>query len=137
MGWVNGNTTLWERWPDWSDHPGTINHAWSGGPLTLLSQEVAGIRPLEPGWKSIAIRPAPGSLTQFSAGVDSPLGEVRIEARKNGTEWSVELAVPEGATASADFSALGVGDVPSMIESGVWTFRFTCIVPKGVESVYV
>jgi len=133
----NKNTTLWERWPDWSDHPGTINHAWSGGPLTLLSQVVAGIRPLSPGWETISICPAPGALKQFSASVDSPQGEVRIIAKKDKLDWSVELTVPERATVSADFSALGVGETPAVIESGVWTFIFSGLVEKGAEYVYV
>jgi hypothetical protein len=34
-------TTLWEHW---DITQGTINHGWSGGPLTLLSQYVAGVR---------------------------------------------------------------------------------------------
>lgn len=39
-------TTLFEGWGIGPDGfgGGTINHAWSGGPLTLLSQKVCGCR---------------------------------------------------------------------------------------------
>ena len=121
----NQNSTLWERWPDWSEHPGTINHSWSGGPLTLLSEHVAGIRPLEPAWERFSFSPRPGSLTQFSASVDSPHGEIRIVAEQSpSSDWTVEVVVPEGTIASADFSALGEGDAPATILPGTWVFQF-------------
>jgi alpha-L-rhamnosidase len=121
----NENSTLWERWPEWSKHPGTINHSWSGGPLTLLSEVVAGIRPLEAGWKRFSLYPCPGALTQFAASVSSPCGEIRISAQKSELEWTVEVKVPDGAVATADFSYLGDGEVPGTIRSGSWTFTVT------------
>ncbi len=41
-------TTLWEGWKYNDDKfgGGTINHAWSGGALTILSQYVCGISPV-------------------------------------------------------------------------------------------
>jgi hypothetical protein len=121
----NRNSTLWERWQEWSQHPGTINHSWSGGPLTLLSEIVAGIRPLEAGWKRFSLYPCPGALTQFAASVSSPCGEIRLAAQKSGLEWTVEVTVPDGAGATADFSCLGDGEVPDSIRPGSWTFTVT------------
>ena len=45
-----GCTTLWEGWGIGKAGfgGGSVNHAWSGGTLTLLSQYVAGIRPTKP-----------------------------------------------------------------------------------------
>ena len=40
---AHSHTTLWEDWRIGGSGGGTINHAWSGGPLTALSQYVAGI----------------------------------------------------------------------------------------------
>ena len=34
---------LWEYW----DKGGTLNHAWSGGPLITMSKYIAGIKPLD------------------------------------------------------------------------------------------
>lgn len=119
----NGNSTLWERWPEWSKHPGTINHSWSGGPLTLMSERVAGIRPLEPGWTCFAIRPQPGMLRDISASLLVPQGEIRLEAVKIGRRWQVRVSVPEGTVARPDFSALGTADVPDELPAGVWEFK--------------
>ena len=46
-------TTLWEGWGIGSKGfgGGSYNHAWSGGPLTILSQYFAGISPLKPAFK--------------------------------------------------------------------------------------
>jgi alpha-L-rhamnosidase len=134
----NGNSTLWERWPEWSEHPGTINHSWSGGPLTLLSEQMAGIRPLEPGWKRFAVAPRPGSLNAFAASVALPQGEMRLAAEKAGNQWFVTVQIPEGTAASPDFSALGLGDVPDELSCGVWKFEIRVQNPvMEKEPVYV
>ncbi len=130
----NENTTLWERWPDWSEHPGTINHAWSGGPLTLLSEKVAGIGPLEPGWSRFAVCPAPGNLSQISTSVVVPQGKIKLEAQKTDEEWRVELRVPEGAVAVVDWSALG-GEGTEDIFAG--THWFLICAAKAAGAVYV
>jgi hypothetical protein len=119
----NKNSTLWERWPDWSEHPGTINHAWSGGPLTLLSEEVAGIRPLEAGWKRFSICPTPGTLTELSASVGIPQGEISIKAHKDTLGWTLEVCAPEGTVAVTDFSRLGTSCVPVEIQPGTRIFK--------------
>ena len=55
-------TTLWEDWRIGGAGGGSINHGWAGGPLTLLSQYVAGVQPLEAGWKTFIIKPQLGTL---------------------------------------------------------------------------
>jgi len=91
-------TTLWEGWDigsaKWGG--GTYNHAWSGGGLTLLSQDVAGIEPIEAGYTSVRIRPRLGPLNQVSATVDTPLGLLRVRVEKRGGEVEVEYSAPEG-----------------------------------------
>jgi hypothetical protein len=101
----NENSTLWERWPEASDHPGTINHSWSGGPLTLLSGFVAGIRPLEPGWNQIMIQPRPGSLTRLDCSTKVPQGWIQFRADLVGNAWQIQLNIPEGCGATLDFSS--------------------------------
>ena len=91
-------TTLWEGWEIGSAKygGGTTNHAWSGGGLTLLSQYVAGIEPLEPGYTKVRIRPQPGPLNRVDATVDTPLGLLRVRVRRQGSEVKVDWDAPEG-----------------------------------------
>ena len=57
-------TTLWEGWGIGSEGfgGGTYNHAWSGGPLTILSQYIAGIETLEPAFRTFRVAPHPAHL---------------------------------------------------------------------------
>ncbi|CAB9529647.1 Bacterial alpha-L-rhamnosidase [Seminavis robusta] len=60
-------TTLWEQW---DLNSGSYNHAWAGGPLTLLSEYVAGIAPTSPGWRTFHVMPNDSrNLTRLKATV--------------------------------------------------------------------
>jgi len=104
---LNASSTLWERWPEWSDHPGTINHSWSGGPLVLLSERVAGLRPALPNWAAARIAPQPGDLKHFTAAVGTPGGKLQVIANRLADGWKVEVTAPPGMPVECDFSALG------------------------------
>ena len=90
-------TTLWEGWEIGSAKygGGTDNHAWSGGGLTLLSQFVAGVQPLAPGYTRVRIRPQLGSLNRVTATVDTPLGPLTVRARRVGDEVEVTYDAPD------------------------------------------
>jgi alpha-L-rhamnosidase len=92
-----GFTTLWETWNfnDW----GTINHSWSGGGLTVLSQYLCGIAPLEPGYKAFQVIPQPGSMKNASATVSSVAGEIKSSFENTADRFSLNAQVPPGTTA--------------------------------------
>lgn len=94
-------TTLFEGWGIGEDGfgGGTINHAWSGGPLTLLSQKVCGIEPTSPGFKTFKVEPQMGNLTEAEAVVDTHFGKITIGIKKSGNRLQIRLTVPEGASA--------------------------------------
>jgi len=94
-------TTLFEGWGIGPDGfgGGTINHAWSGGPLTLLSQKVCGIEPTSPGFRSFKVCPQMGTLTEASATVDTHFGKIEVSLKRKGKKIQATLSVPEGTTA--------------------------------------
>lgn len=94
-------TTLFEGWGVGVDGfgGGTINHAWSGGPLTLLSQKVCGIEPTSPGFKTFRVKPQMGSLAEASATVATHYGEIKVDLQKSGRNILIEIQVPEQTTA--------------------------------------
>ncbi|MFA6768795.1 MAG: alpha-L-rhamnosidase C-terminal domain-containing protein [Parabacteroides sp.] len=108
-------STLFEGWKTTG---GTINHAWSGGPLTLLSQKVCGIVPTSPGFRSFKIAPQLGNLSSASAKVDTHYGLISVNLHKRGSAIAVELTVPEGTTAEA---AISKGKVKTFA-AGSYTF---------------
>jgi len=94
-------TTLFEGWGIGAEGfgGGTINHAWSGGPLTILSQKVCGIEPTSPGFKTFKITPRLGTLTDVSATVTTLYGDIKVSVKKKGKKFSYHLVVPEGTEA--------------------------------------
>ncbi len=73
-------TTLWEGWGLGAEGfgGGTYNHAWSGGPLTVMSQRIAGLTPAEAGWGRYRLAPQLGSLQDVEAYAPTPQGELRV-----------------------------------------------------------
>lgn len=94
-----GDTTLWEYF---TDGLGTYNHAWSGGPLYILSRYVAGIRPTAPGYASCEIVPDFSVSDHISAAVSTVKGMIALEGTADDTVKSCKLRVelPDGVTAA-------------------------------------
>ena len=89
------STTLWENFPA----NGSPNHAWSGGPLILLSKYVAGIAPETPGFASYHVFPQLGPLTSVKAVVPSAAGIITVNIRRTPAEFDLSLLSPAGTTA--------------------------------------
>ena len=98
-------TTLFEGWGIGAEGfgGGTINHAWSGGPLTLLSQKVCGVEPTSPGFRTFRIKPQLGLLKEASTTIASVNGEIKVSVSKKGRKMTVRVNVPEGTTAEVVF----------------------------------
>ena len=98
-------TTLFEGWGigDEGFGGGTINHAWSGGPLTILSQKICGIEPTTPGFRTFTVTPRLGPLTDVSTTVASVCGEIKVSINRKGKSLTVNVSVPEGATCKVVF----------------------------------
>jgi len=100
------HSTLWENFarPD-QDQPGsgTYNHAWSGGPLTMMHQYVAGVSPLEPAFKKFSVRPQLGKLNRVSTTIPTLAGSpITLKVERTATGQSVDLSVPTGLTAEVE-----------------------------------
>ncbi len=86
------STTLWEYW---SNTVGSKNHAWSGGPLIIMSKYFAGIQALKPGYSEILIKPDFGTLNKLKAKVNTVKGTIEMEAEKADTNLMLKIDVPE------------------------------------------
>ncbi len=89
-------STLWELWIRIG---GTRNHAWSGGPLVIMSKYFAGIRPLEPGWNRCEIRPQTDVCAQITCTVPTVRGYIRLNTEKTEGALRLDAQVPQGTTA--------------------------------------
>lgn len=99
-------TTLFEGWGIGAEGfgGGTLNHAWSGGPLTLLSQKACGIAPTSPGFATFAVQPQMGKLKEARATVDTVHGLIEVSLKRKGRHIHARITVPAGTTATVPTS---------------------------------
>ncbi len=92
-GMVNEDySTLWEFWDSWR---GTKNHAWSGGPLVIMSKYFAGISPLEGGYERLEIKPQYNLSDSMSCIVPSVKGLITLSYEKASEGYIIDLTLPE------------------------------------------
>ena len=60
-------------------------HAWSASPLYEFLATTCGIRPGEPGFKSVRIEPFLGDLTTVEGKMPHPSGEIAVQFQKTPT----------------------------------------------------
>ncbi|KAM0334323.1 hypothetical protein ACHAQA_001347 [Verticillium albo-atrum] len=138
---TQGATTIWERWdsmlPDGRINPGemtSFNHYALGAVADWLHGSVAGISPLEPGWKTIRVRPVPGgNLTSATASFEGPYGLVKIAwTLQQGGAFRMELTVPPSSSAVVTLPSELRGDyrvaeeATRIVKSGVHVLECVC-----------
>ncbi len=99
-------STLFEGWGIGAEGfgGGTINHAWSGGPLTMMSQKVCGIEPTSPGFKTFRVAPQLSGLDYAEASmVTADGGHIAVKVKQEGSKMSVTVTVPKGSKAQVVF----------------------------------
>jgi alpha-L-rhamnosidase len=108
-----GATTIWERWNSYSKTEGfnpqnmnSLNHYAYGAIGEWMYERVAGIAPLEAGYKSIRIAPIPGGpLTSAAASLNTPYGKVSSSWEVVNNEFKLKVVVPPNTTAQVSIPA--------------------------------
>jgi len=119
---------------------GTYNHGWNA-PNTILSQYIAGVAPVEAGWKTYHVKPQLGSLTAVQVRVPSVLGNIDIDIRMPGERFAMKLNSPRGTTAIVGVP-MNSSSVKRVSANGkvVWNGRFvagqTGVMWKGGDDDY-
>ena len=103
-------STLWEFWESWR---GTMNHAWSGGPLVIMSKHFAGITPLEAGYEKVKIDPQYTLSESLNCTVPSVKGLITLEYRTVSGNYVIDLTIPQGVKADLSVPANAVVNINS------------------------
>jgi hypothetical protein len=110
-------TTLWEHYDRWwasridaFDDQSSLNHGWNP-PAIILSKIIAGVSPLEPGWKSYQVMPKEAFLKSIKVVVPTIKGNVNVDLKKSASEYALNLTSPNDTSAivgipKASFSKL-------------------------------
>ncbi len=90
---LDGETTLGEYW---ENNPRSHCHDMMGHIIEWYYNGIAGIKPLEPGFKKISIKPhMPESMNEFECSYNSVNGLIKVSAKRNGDKVDVKVSVPD------------------------------------------
>ncbi|MGL5787703.1 MAG: alpha-L-rhamnosidase C-terminal domain-containing protein [Bacteroidales bacterium] len=94
-------STLWEGWGIGKDGfgGGSYNHAWSGGPLTIMSQYIAGISIVEPSFSVFKVNPNIGRLGWIRSSTPTPGGFIHLYVSESQNQMRMSLQVPSKSQA--------------------------------------
>ncbi len=89
-------STLWEIFQEgnWSH-----NHAWSGGPLSLMYKYIAGIEPEKPGFKEFHVFPNPADYNQIECHFSTIKGEIALKYTRENALIYYQIKVPKQTSA--------------------------------------
>ena len=91
------HTTLYEGWREGGYGGGSTNHAWSGGMLTDICEQVIGLRPTDPGWQTFEVAPRP-IIPEVAITVPTVRGNISVSYTE-GEDFTMSLTIPNGTTA--------------------------------------
>ncbi|HET6316633.1 MAG TPA: family 78 glycoside hydrolase catalytic domain [Chloroflexota bacterium] len=103
----NGATSIWERWNGWTPEQGfysprmnSFNHYAFGAVGDWMYRYLAGLEPLEPGYRRVLMRPRPGAgFTAASARHESLYGVHECSWRIEHGQLRIETRVPANTSA--------------------------------------
>ncbi|XEV05021.1 hypothetical protein FSHL1_010308 [Fusarium sambucinum] len=83
------------------NHDVSLAHGWSTWPVFLLPRYLAGVYPLEAGWKRIGVEPVLTGLETVEYSLESPHGylSVKIYTKEQQETVLMRILVPKGITA--------------------------------------
>jgi alpha-L-rhamnosidase len=126
-----GATTIWELWNGDTADPAmnSGNHVMLVGDLNIWFYEnLAGIKPQQPGFKHIVMRPEPiKDLTHVKASLRSPYGLVASEWKRKDGVFRWDVTVPVNATATVF--------VPARTVEGITESGKPALAARGVRFV--
>lgn len=94
------NLAIQEDWQAASDSTAQWSHC-GVVPLYCAYMDLAGIRPLEPGFRRVAIRPQLGNLNDLELTAHTPRGPIEFRAERRGSGLFVRVSLPEGCVGVA------------------------------------
>ena len=131
---ARGATTVWETWDGDPEAELSLNMKMFCSTEVFFYRTLAGISPVSPGYKTIAIKPTVvGGLTHVQAVVKTQHGPVASEWLRNGNSLGLKVTVPANTSAQIDVPKLGVAAV-TISEGGTPIWRNAAFKP-GVPGI--
>lgn len=103
---VHGDETFWGEWSwliggnGWNSRYRSLAQNGAGSPAWFLLTEVLGVKPTAAGFVTFEIVPHPGDLVWAEGVVPSPKGDIPVKWRRDGDQFTIEVTVPKGTSAT-------------------------------------
>lgn len=116
--WIEqGATTTWEQW----NGKNSRNHPMWGGGIVWFYTHLAGLKPIEAGYRTFEIAPTvPDGLEQVNYSIDTTYGEISVAWRVEGGVLTLECGVPVGTRAK-----IALPGAAESIEVGAGQYKFS------------
>jgi hypothetical protein len=104
------------------DGSGTYNHAWSGGPLTIMSQYVSGVAPDKVAYERYHVLPQMGDLTTTESVVPTVKGNIQLSLKREAASFGLKLVSPKDTKAVVGLPQEKGRNIVSVVLNGntVW-----------------
>ena len=101
--WINmirmGSTVTTEAWDEYFKPNLTWNHAWGSSPVHIIPSRLMGIKPLEPAFRLIQIKPQPANLTHAYLKLPTIRGSVECTWERKDDNFKLEVTIPANTRA--------------------------------------
>ena len=94
-----GSTMTTEAWDEYYKPNLTWNHAWGSAPANIIPRKLAGIEPLEAGFKRFKVQPQPGDLMNFGVKMPTIRGAIELNLERFDEGWNLNLVIPGNSEA--------------------------------------
>ncbi|MDR3707816.1 MAG: family 78 glycoside hydrolase catalytic domain [Capsulimonadaceae bacterium] len=122
--WMNmidglGATMTTEAWSGNVKPNQDWNHAWGAAPANIIPRFVMGIEPVEPGYRSVRIRPRVTGLTSASIKTPTIRGAIRAEFVASTDHVTLTVELPANMTAEIWLPAGGASHARLVVDGAV------------------
>lgn len=94
-----GATMALEAW-DQKDKPNQDwNHAWGAAPANLIPRKLMGVEPIEPGFRTVRIRPRPGPLKAAALDLPTIRGTIHVDFAASPDSFALAVEIPANVRA--------------------------------------
>ena len=96
---IRQNATMtmesWTQPPFEAEGGGTFSHPWTAAPAWIIPRFLMGVRPLQDGWRRVAIRPLPGrQLSRAAIKVPTQRGSIELAFDVQPKAFAATITIP-------------------------------------------
>ncbi len=106
MIYDQGATMAMEAWDIRSKSNLDWNHPWGAAPANIIPRYLMGIRPLEPGFKTVLIKPQPGDLSLAECKMPTIRGPVKVRYERTDRGMVLDVTLPANMKATVGVPAM-------------------------------